>query len=535
MIQIHFLISNRDSLPAFRFLGHSFVDRDFIAGESAAKRFVAEIGPIPFGQDGAYCHLKSLPDGTTEIGTDGKGYFHLFAYRSGNNWAIGSSFAQLVDFARENNLPINANLGSLYSWAASPDLVRTVMAFDTSVREITLLPSHSYFQISAGVLTQHDIPEQAETGTYRERLRDALILTRDRVATLLSCNDLSIDSHITGGMDSRVIFSILSGTPLAEFTKHPGRLNYFSQTNRALDLAVAKNVATARNVDLNPTQDVPAGRLPLSGELAYTYWRDAHLGSYAHILFPHVDRRNAKAVLPGLAGETLRHVYKAPVLQMPIERVVARQSKKFRDPSLFEDWAQGLRDADAILQARPNSHFSAMVRNHREFRDRFHTGHSMFWQIVVPPLASHAFVAASNALNAINFLEGKLLYDVLNSCGPDLLTIPFDNPQKMPSAEMISKLITIEHQPPAVAGRAYISADTDALQSVDDDALKPMDRLAAAVSSAAASSTVRSFLGQPFLQAAQQAIQTAQQDGARNLHGRGRAAHAAVLAKLVLG
>jgi hypothetical protein len=83
-----FLISSFDSMPKHYLHGSCFQDEDLILGDAGYGKYrnmrKTEIRP---GQDGSYTVVNSS-ETETIIGTDHNGYYKLFLYSHGDDWAL---------------------------------------------------------------------------------------------------------------------------------------------------------------------------------------------------------------------------------------------------------------------------------------------------------------------------------------------------------------------------------------------------------------------------------------------------------------
>jgi len=531
-----FLLSSDRPLPEHFFSGHCFVGPDLIIGAEGYKAFRAahpdRRGP-GLGEDGCYALLERHGSGW-RLGTDYKGFCHLYYYARGADWAVSNSFTALLDHLRGRGISPTPNLAPLAAYRAAPDLVRTLMSYETPVREIRLLPSFYALDLGTEGARPVAAPVVLDQPGYGEALATFLRTWQARLAGMLSDPRLSFDAHVTGGLDSRTVFAMVQSA--ARGLGGDARpVCYISQTNRALDFSVASEIATAAGIELNPS--IPGRGAPgrrLSSAESVAKWRAKFLGGYSHIMFPIRGACTTRGVLAGVGGEAHRQVYNESFATLPIEGIADHVARKFRDPEHFADWKRSLDEADAILRTHPQAHPLAMVRSHREFRDRYHSGHNSFWNLSCLILASRLLEPCSNALKPEAFRAGQILYDIMANTLPEVLYLNFETPEKSPDGAVVARIPQLEWNCAPAPGQVYMKPFSEEGPPPDPDQVAPLQLVLEQARRGAAAPGAFGLLGRPFCRRSLEGLESMVQEKKQNIHHRGRPAHLLCLAGEIL-
>ena len=526
-----FLISSDDALPDRAFLGYCFVGIDLVIGSGGAIDYETATGTaICAGHDGSYASLRR--DGAAwTLETDVKGFCHVFHWHGDRDWIVSNSFLAVVDELRRRNHRIEPNTAPIAAYAAEPDLVRTLMSFDSCVHGISLLPSDARLRLTVGPTPSLElvgVPTPGSTVAYGELLGKYLDLWTSRFTTMFTDSRLSFTMQITGGLDSRAVLGIALPALRHTGANADGRVRLSSQLNRPDDLRVAGEVCDRLGLALNqPIDQRLATRLGPSQE--FEQWEEIAAGVYSHVRFLPSNVNHSRIVIGGLGGEAHRTVYAADIAKTAIAAVAAKRSREFRDRTRFEAWQASLIDADERLRRRGDAHPLALVRNHREFRDRFHSGFPTVQTISTQPLTSQLLIHCSNALGEVEFDYGQILYDLMHNAAPGLMDIPYDREFKAPDAARRAALTTIDWQPSFRTGRVYTDDLVVRTPVPPSDHDTPLGHMLAATLPIREKRMPAQLVGEKVIAAGIAVLRDNERAGNQSLHDRGRAAHLAFL------
>ena len=532
-----FLLTSDDDLPDFGFRGTCFVGSDFISGSGGANRYRRDRGAsIPVGADGAYAVLDATGPGAWRLGTDYKGFCHVFYHFANGYWAVTNSFMALVRHLRSCGIATTPDPASIASWGSGQDLVRALMSFRTGVREIRLLPSTSVLQLRRGPhavleLERVDIEPQP-VGSYVGALGRYLDVWSARFRTVFADPRLASTFHITGGRDSRTVLAMAMPTLLQMGPEYLERIRFFSQVNRADDFAVASRVADSLGLTLNRPTNWPNAR-PLSAREAFLEWDEASAGAYSHLSFPSTAFNNATVTVAGVGGEAHRRVYRPRIAGRDIAGAVEVCRERFPSSALFEEWQASLVEADDYLRSGPAAHPKALVRNHREFRDRFHSGKMSIWAPNMLALCSKYLTECSNLLRPPEFRNAQLTFDIMHNTTPALLELPYDVETKTADDQHRRKLIDIGWSPSDAGGQVYMEEVIVQGPRVASELPTPLACMLADTESVLQNRAAIDLFGTAVLEKGVRTLQTHRDAEVQNLHGLGRDAHLAYLANMM--
>lgn len=522
-----FLLSADRPLPERFFAGHCFVGADLIIGAAGHDAWCAAHpgAALAPGEDGCYAVLARQGAGG-RLGTDYKGFCHLYYYAEGTDWAVSNSFTRLLDHLRARGRSPSVNPAALAAYRAAPDIVRSLMSYETPARGIRLLPSFHALDIGPEGLREVPVPVTLGQPDYATALARFLGTWRGRLAGMLADPRLSFDAHVTGGRDSRTVFAMVRSAELA-LGQQAQPVRYTSQTNRGEDFAVATQIAMASGVRLNgphPGRSDPVRRLRSTEAVAK--WRAKFLGVYTHIMFPFLGACTTRGLLAGVGGEAHRQAYGDAIMGLPIDGVADRLAPKFRDPEHFADWKRSLDEADTILRGHPQAHDLAMVRSHREFRDRYHSGKNSFWGLACLILTSRLLEPCSNALAPDRFSAGQILYDIMANTMPELLYLNFETPLKSPDGAAVAHIPRLDWDRAAPPGQVYMTPYAEpGPTGIDPDQPALLELVLDKARRIETTPGAYELLGRPFCRRTLTELEAVATGPQQNLHHRGRATH----------
>lgn len=530
------LLSSDEAIPDFAFRGQCFVGSDLVIGASGADSFEAQGGTIEPGEDGSYVVLRRAGPESWTLGTDYKGFARIFYHREASGeWAVSNSFLALYRYLVERGHDVVPNASAIAAFSAR-DMVRTAMSFETPVKGIRLLPSAAVLVLRNGptpsLWERRVCMEPETTNDYATALARYLTIWTTRLRTLASHPLLDTILHVTGGRDSRTVLAVMLASRIGgeEF----GGVRFTSQRNRPDDLAVAENLAAKNNLALNllPKQPLPP---PIDPNSAFKQWAETSVGTYAHMMFPTRQWSARRLVVPGVGGEAHRWVYRPAFATAEITSVAETFRDRFRQQTHFAAWRDSVVEADEYLKVSPAAHPVALVRSHREFRDRFHSGKENFYVPAVLPLASKYLTECSNLLPWRDFKSGQILVDIMYNTARELLLEPYDMPQKMPAPSELRRASDLSWSPSSSVGRVFVPPHEEFPDSPRVTAdRRPLSYVLEHAISSIWNRAAIDLLGRDLLADGLKTLIDNVDSPVQNLHHKGRTAHLAYLAATVL-
>lgn len=490
-------IVTRESPPENGFFqGYFFHGTDYIFGEEGLHRFQEATGhKVAGGLDGCYVLARHDSDGFI-FENDFAGYKALFYYHDDQTWAVSNSFALIVDHLRASLIRIIPNYSQLAAILTPGSASSQLFSFETTVRNIRLVPRATSLRVSADGVELNRRPKAPASSEYSAALSGHLDLWAGRFETLVLDGRIGVTTDVTGGVDSRTNFGLLalakrrlSGEGTAP------RLNCGSTPGNLEDLEVAKILAKHYGWEINDGRRFKSYNLTgkesfdtflcLNGGVSYTL--------YIPIEGPHPH----KISIGGGGGEIHRQFYEGHLKSKSVDKFITSYSSKLKYPWLRGEFADN--GYQALGEAVPTS--PDLLRVHyREFRHRFHVGRAPKYGVAFTPLDSVTADATQAQAGSRRLDNGQFNYDVLASLDPELLEIEFDKPSKAPTAEIRSMLTHAAVSMDARPGRAWCDEPHD--RPVPRSDPKRHESLRTAVQQASDNPFVKDFWGQEVISAA---------------------------------
>ncbi|SFV21057.1 hypothetical protein [Micrococcus terreus] len=473
------LLTSRTRNPE-HFEGYAFVGADYINGETGLSQYRRSTGrSVPPGEDGCYVVARRVGR-SLEVGTDANGIGRLFLYRSGSEWAIGSSYSGLIDHLRSAGWTLTANPARLRPFAIRQAFTMQLTTFQTAFEEVRLLPIGTTVLIRRGRL-QIRQPQTPQITDYEHALEKYLTVWRTRVHTLLSDPRVSFTADLSGGADSRTVFAFLVDSGL--FSTEDDRFTLLSGINQKADLAVARSIAADYALTVNGPQAAP--RTLVSGDRAFAHWREHSLGVYTPVYVSATFQNPFEIHAHGGGGETGRQYYTA---SDPVDLLGQFQGKM--PPADFDLWRHEVSSTrDELIMQAPD--LVPSIHHYMQFRNRFHFGHIPQARPMFTPLNSKF---ALQALSALPMGERRRFrMDVMESLAPGLKDHPYDDPTKAPTDDELDHLTVLRPLGHLPSGQVY--ADPTVQESRPDDPVKrSFEQWQAAIEAAAQRPEVRRFI-----------------------------------------
>nr|WP_272902449.1 asparagine synthase-related protein [Brevibacterium daeguense] len=332
-------------------------------------------------------------------------------------------------------LPVLRALGVRQALTAQLNSSQTIFA------DITLVPSFCVVQIDRGGPKIIPLPKSRLDKDYIGDLHRFIFLWRSRFATLASDPRVNFTVDLSGGLDSRVVFAFALASGAMRTEAH--RFHVASQTRMPKDFAAASTVARAYDVTLNgPPFHM---RTSSSVEIALEGWREHSLGVYLPIYLTPYDFDPLTIRGHGAGGGTFRDLFTRSLE----ERL--RSTKKYFELQTFDDYLSiVLDDLHRISTMRPA--VDQQKLHYREFRNRFHFGHSPHKRAAFTPLNS---ILLDDIIDQPEVQSNRIYFDTMDCLVPGIKNYPYDDPAKEPDSLAPSAAAHSIGLPPAEPGSVY--------------------------------------------------------------------------------
>lgn len=163
--------------------------------------------------------LQDIQTGSFHVFTDMYGAGKIFIWQESNRWAVSSSVKDLVSFLHQNGIKVkksieNAGLLGFVGYGGG--------AVSSPYEMVTCVDQFKYVTATAdGKLTQLDFsfkeelvgPLKPNSSNQEELLQSVVTEIRRNISAFSSYQAESYICHLTGGLDSRVVFAALVDTP----------------------------------------------------------------------------------------------------------------------------------------------------------------------------------------------------------------------------------------------------------------------------------------------------------------------------------
>lgn len=468
-----YLLSSFNENPENFFQGYCFIGNDYITGESGAKLYVKRTNnSIESGNDGCYVVAKKENDGSYIIGSDQSGYKKIFYYKNTllEIWVVSNSINAIVEHLSSHGIKVTPNLAqiSIMQFSESKNYTQQMVSFDTIVNEIKLLPLNTILKIGKKTLQifKNDNNEINNIERYECLFKDFVETWVSRFATLLSKDMLVVKQDLTGGMDSRAIFSIfyLASNYLNNDISSKHYLISKLTRGSEVDIEVAQDICKKYGFDLNNVEYKKIKNKKLTNKDNYLIWKDICLGIYRPIYFPIFDINPFKISINGGGGENHRPFYAKdakPGNPNRFELYNNQFNENLNHKFLGLQLKNNINNSMAYLKGQEENRYSEGLNIHyRNFRNRIHCGLNPQYMVCFTPLSCKLLDKIASKDNLHKISSSQILYDLI-SLVDDLIDIPFDKPQKNPSSEHMANLIEFSANLDISIGQVYIGDITE--------------------------------------------------------------------------
>lgn len=417
------IISTFQPAPDVTFEGYGFFGLDYVAQESGADSYRSVTGhTIQPGEDGCYVVANPTSDGWI-IGTDYSGMSKLFTYQAAGYWAVASSLRALVDHLRANGIMLEPDIPTLKGLTIGHTMTHQIASRQTVIQGIQLVPSYLALEINGQGIREIRVERQVPD-KYEDALNAYISLWTGRLNTLVNDEAFLLSADLSGGIDSRTVFSFILSSRAAEMG--PDRFRVVSNPKNVNDFDPARRIAEHYNIDLNGPE--LQRRSPLNSTMALESWRDTSLGLYMPVYFVEQEFDPWSLQAHGAGGENFRYPYEPG--RGPVENL--GRFKKYFDPNSFTVWRERV-EAELQRFAKDMPSIPPHIMHTRQFRSRMHFGHRPHRRPMFTPLNAatldDVYSLSSKKLNR------QVYFDVMESLTPGLMSMPYDSDAKAPGRD----------------------------------------------------------------------------------------------------
>lgn len=448
---IAFIFTSNDPPEEDFFQGYFFCGNDYIYGNEGLSSFKEATGrSIRPGQDGCYVHMRRHSE-ALEFNTDFSGYKVIYYYHDGTTWAVSNSFAQIVDFLRQENWSIRPNYAHLGSICSTNSTNNQLFSFETLAQGVRVVPRATSLIVTSDKIHLLQLPGDG-VSDYEEGLRWHLERWVSRFETLLSDERLQFSIDLTGGLDSRtnLALAIVAVRRLDGSGQLP-RFTCAGSPEVSIDYQVALELSQHYGFELNAPNRVK--RTPFTPQASFKTFRDLSLGVYHPLVIPAIVPSPFRIQAGGGGGEVHRDFYRPD----DVNRFFENFGKRNTHVWLGIEASQDGRSAVGFRGGFDDQH--PLRTHYREFRHRFHVGRAPRFSTSFTPLDSMSAETVQLAAGKAQVNDGQLNYDIISSLVPELLDAPFDSPTKAPNASIRSCLTSVEISADATPGKAWVGGE----------------------------------------------------------------------------
>ena len=534
------------------FDGYAFFGIDLVIGNQGFQQLSEKTNTRDKYEDGNYLLLEQQDNDSYQLSRDYHGYYPIFYYQSEGYWCISNSIIYMVERLKEQGRSISFNAPNVEIWKSHLSFALQLTSHHTFVNEIKVLPVNSDIVISkdhtnseiALVKRERD-PKSKQS--YREALIDCLEVWRGRYLTIMSNKKMGLRHDLTGGLDSRCLFSFMvSNIDAVRDARQDSRFRINSESQHQEDFKIAKRLVSLFDLDLNAKINDDYNSAKVAASESYAVWKYFNVGRYAPIVFPLTDFSPHYLEMGGEGGGDNRAFYVGTVgvggKYRSLPEYLERYKPFFTSETRYLQWIDQVNQSAYALNH--DYHIGVSILHYREFRSNHHTAKNPKSRFKVAPLGSKYFDRLCQLSDEDALQSGQVFYDVLYNNNKKLLYIPFDQPSKAIKDRNIKKLTVVDAKKAENPGTIYCSDNeapsdlfceipiesntTDArspLQILHDEALASLDNN---------QSLIKYYFGKASIDMFHQRFKSIDFAKVRNnLHGKGSFLHALMVIQVI--
>lgn len=452
----YFIFSNTLENPDKFFQGYCFVGTDYIFGDSGREKYFQEKSTkIKGGEDGCYVIVEKEGD-SFSFSSDFSGNKKIFYYWRPGFWVVSNSIFLIVEHLKANNIVLSVNYSQLAGIGVHKgSFYNQLYSINTFVKGIQLLPIGYVLNISKENHSIQKIEKVEKFNSYEEGLSLFIGTWVARLAGLLN-HGINVQSDLTGGADSRTVFTLLKKAAESPNNNNLPMLRSGTTPNNTIDLEIATDIADFYNFPINGEQFPKINKF--SGEESFLSWKILCLGVYHPIYFPASGPQSNIVSLGGAGAENHRPFYKYPDIESFIKANVSRISPTWLSYNIAAEIEVELQRMSAA-----NSEIDPLILHYREYRNRMHSGRTPQYTSLFNPLGSKLLEDVSEVAGKNRMQAGQINYDLMATLLPSILDIPFDKAAKAFNDTRLKNLTKLKEWHEFEAGKTYIGADSEEL------------------------------------------------------------------------
>lgn len=452
-----FIFSSFEPMPDFFFQGYCYINNDLIMDYEGAILYPNSIKPF---NDGCYFTLFKEQERYV-LGVDSNGFNKLYIYSSNGIWAVSNSIYNLAKFLHSKNIRLKSNYSVLASLFNINTVSNQISTLSTVFNEIKLVPHEAYLEVLDNVISVKPKQHMEDKG-YIGNLQRYVEIWISRIETLIVNDKIHITSELTGGIDSRVVYSLFYAALTRLGIEEPKKVHFRSSKDERYraDLSCATRIVDRYKGELNIKFE--SKRFKMAHDKAYQKWKDLNLGGYSPIYMPTWELYDDTIHFGGGGGEVHRSQYGRRELltfakgqKNHILRMFS-VGQNFDLEELLDNYVFNmLVDVHEVGSYASNNNIHPLVLHYREFRNRYHAGRSPQYGRTVAPLGSDYLTACSSFCEIEKLNSNQILYDIMESLCPGLSTMPYDMESKFPSYDSIKSINIIPFSKESNPGKIY--------------------------------------------------------------------------------
>lgn len=447
-----------DSNIKYPFLdGFAFFNADLVIGNNAYREYINENNNNEDYPDGC-CVIINKKDDKIIIKRDYHGYYPIYYYKKDNFWCVSSSILHIQKKLKEKKINIEYDNVNIEIWKSKLALALQASSYYTFIKDVMLLPVGCDLIIKNGKLDIEYRKIDNIYKTYQESLENCLYIWRKRFETVLR-NDIGVRMELTGGIDSRTLFSFVANkNNLLDFKYRNNSIFIYSDVNHKEDFYIANKISSVYNIKINGHLNEKYHAKSLSSCESYNNWRYYNIGRYSPIVFP-TSKFNINCInFGGEGGEDNRGFYgrEDNGSFIPFEVYLKKYQQYFSKKEFYDKWVEYIYEAlEIIKKNNVNKNISDSILHYREFRSTHHTSKFPFYKFNCAVLGSKYFHNIACYAEKESIENGQILYDIINNNDNHLLMIPFDKEYKNMTSINIKRLMNVIVQSDSLYGKVY--------------------------------------------------------------------------------
>lgn len=469
------------------FQGYAFVDNDLIVGADGLASFHKNtLRKLTSGEDGCYVHIKR--EGKRfKVVTDHSGFKSIFYFWSPEYWVVSNSIPMVLEALKNKGIEIEPRYSQLASIAASGTFFQQPYSYRTIAAGVKILPLGYELLIGDCGATEVRCAKKPQPTCYEESMLQFLEVWVSRFETLLANENSKLTADLTGGLDSRCVFSLIHAAQ-----RRLGRKGvHFFCGGAGVDFKIAGRICDYFSEKIN--KRMPKNEHQLTGTESYEGWRLRCLGAYHPIYFPFVSPGLHAIRIGGNGGGNHRPFYEKNVNRPDLTKFLKNRRRQIHPEWLLSEFDADIQDwIDSIDNLIEADVVDSLILHYRQFRNRFHSGRVPQSMFGFHPLSSRYLDDVSRLAGSDRVRSGQIFFDLMHSLEPSLLKFEFDDPAKGPSEKNESALVKVVIDPEPRPGRVFgRSVEANNVTSVD----QPMNILRNRIMSAKRNHFVKHFFG----------------------------------------